>query len=208
MKLNENIYNFRKEKGLSQEVLAEKVNVSRQTISNWELGETTPNPKQLISLSKAFNTSIDILVGNAIENNDKKVDARIFTICGTSMNFIGLIIAIMIWIEEQSSTAVAIGLILMAIGCMIFAIGQIVGNNKKNTLIYYFLINIWVLILIPYSYLFNILDGITNGFSWQLTPILQFGNSYFNYALGWLIYIGICSFVDIMLFSKLKNKKN
>ena len=35
MKLNENIYNFRKEKGLSQEALAEKVNVSRQTISNW-----------------------------------------------------------------------------------------------------------------------------------------------------------------------------
>lgn len=209
MKLNENIYNFRKERGLSQEALAEKVNVSRQTISNWELGETTPNPEQLISLSKAFNMSIDILVGNNIENsNNEKPDARIFTICGTSMNVIGIIVAIMIWIEEQTSTAIAIGFILMAIGCMIFAIGQIVGKNKNNTLIYYFLINIWVLILIPYSCLFNVLDGLTNGFSWQLAPIPQFGSSYFNYALGWLIYIGICSAVDIMLFIKLKNKKN
>ena len=38
MKLNQNIYNARKEKGMTQEQLAEQINVSRQTISNWELG--------------------------------------------------------------------------------------------------------------------------------------------------------------------------
>lgn len=38
-----------------------------QTISNWELGETSPNPEQLILLSKTFNKSIDELVGNEIE---------------------------------------------------------------------------------------------------------------------------------------------
>ncbi len=40
------------------------MNVTRQTISNWELGETSPNPEQLILLSKAFDKSIDELVGN------------------------------------------------------------------------------------------------------------------------------------------------
>ena len=45
--LGENIYNLRKENKLSQEQLAEKINVTRQTISNWELGETSPNPEQL-----------------------------------------------------------------------------------------------------------------------------------------------------------------
>lgn len=40
MELGKNIYTLRKEKGFSQEKLAEKVNVTRQTISNWELGET------------------------------------------------------------------------------------------------------------------------------------------------------------------------
>lgn len=64
MELNQNIYRLRKEKGLSQEKLAEKINVSRQTISNWELGETSPNPEQLILLSKVFQKSIDELVGN------------------------------------------------------------------------------------------------------------------------------------------------
>lgn len=48
MQLGNNIQTLRKKKGLSQEKLAEKINVTRQTISNWELGETAPNPEQLI----------------------------------------------------------------------------------------------------------------------------------------------------------------
>ena len=44
MQLGNNIQTLRKRKGLSQEKLAEKINVTRQTISNWELGETAPNP--------------------------------------------------------------------------------------------------------------------------------------------------------------------
>ena len=52
MQLGNNIQTLRKRKGLSQEKLAEKINVTRQTISNWELGETAPNPEQLILLSK------------------------------------------------------------------------------------------------------------------------------------------------------------
>lgn len=72
MQLGNNIYNLRKEKGLSQEKLAEKVNVTRQTISNWELGETSPNPEQLILLSKALSKSIDDLVGNEIEQPKSK----------------------------------------------------------------------------------------------------------------------------------------
>ncbi len=67
MQLGNNIYTLRKEKGLSQEKLAEKINVTRQTISNWELGETSPNPEQLILLSKELNKSIDELVGNEME---------------------------------------------------------------------------------------------------------------------------------------------
>ena len=72
MQLGNNIYNLRKEKGLSQEKLAEKINVTRQTISNWELGETYPNPEQLILLSKELNQSIDKLVGNDVETLDHK----------------------------------------------------------------------------------------------------------------------------------------
>ena len=67
MKLGDNIFKLRKESKLSQEQLAEKINVTRQTISNWELGETSPNPEQLKLLSKALNVSIDELLNNDIK---------------------------------------------------------------------------------------------------------------------------------------------
>ncbi|MBQ6285070.1 MAG: helix-turn-helix transcriptional regulator [Bacilli bacterium] len=68
MKLGDNILKLRKKKGLSQEQLGEKIDVTRQTISNWELGETFPNPEQLKLLSKELNVSIDELLDNDIQN--------------------------------------------------------------------------------------------------------------------------------------------
>ena len=67
MKLGDNILKLRKDCKLSQEQLAEKIDVTRQTISNWELGETSPNPEQLKLLSKALKVSIDELLNNDIK---------------------------------------------------------------------------------------------------------------------------------------------
>lgn len=67
MNLGENILKLRKSSGLSQEVLAERIGVTRQTISNWELGETSPNPEQLKLLSKTLNVSIDELLDNDVK---------------------------------------------------------------------------------------------------------------------------------------------
>lgn len=68
MSLGDKILELRKKKGLSQEQLGEKVNVTRQTISNWELGETTPNPEQLKLLSNTLGISIDELLDNNVNN--------------------------------------------------------------------------------------------------------------------------------------------
>ena len=68
MSLGEKILKLRKQKGLSQEELGDKIKVTRQTISNWELNETSPNPEQLKSLSKELNVSIDELLDNDINN--------------------------------------------------------------------------------------------------------------------------------------------
>lgn len=66
MGLGNNILKLRKKLQLSQEKLGELVGVTRQTISNWELNETVPDAKQLISLSKILQVSIDALVDNDI----------------------------------------------------------------------------------------------------------------------------------------------
>ena len=66
--LGNNILELRKKLGLSQEELSEKVGVTRQTISNWELNETQPNPEQLKLLSKTLNVSVDELLDNDIKS--------------------------------------------------------------------------------------------------------------------------------------------
>ncbi len=68
MSLGEKLANLRKRDKLSQEELAEKVGVARQTISKWELGETAPDIKQAQELSKIFRISLDELVGNDLSN--------------------------------------------------------------------------------------------------------------------------------------------
>ena len=68
MKLGDKILELRKKNRFSQEDLGEKIGVTRQTISNWELGETAPNPEQLKLLSKYLNVSIDELLDNDIHN--------------------------------------------------------------------------------------------------------------------------------------------
>ena len=67
MEIGKKIMELRKKKGLSQEQLADKVGVARQTISKWELGETSPDLKQAKELSKIFNISLDELVDNDIK---------------------------------------------------------------------------------------------------------------------------------------------
>ena len=68
MEIGEKIQNLRKNMELSQEQLAEKVGVARQTISKWELGETSPDLEQAKELSKIFNVSLDDLINNDIKN--------------------------------------------------------------------------------------------------------------------------------------------
>lgn len=73
--LKENIKSLRKSKGLSQEELAIKLNVVRQTISKWEQGLSVPDAEMLISISELFETPVNTLFGENIsekEVNDLK----------------------------------------------------------------------------------------------------------------------------------------
>lgn len=72
MSFSKKLQNLRKEKGLSQEKLAEIVGVSRQAISKWELGQSYPEMDKLIILSDIFGVSIDSLIkDNELSTNIK-----------------------------------------------------------------------------------------------------------------------------------------
>lgn len=72
--LNENLKVIRKAKGLSQEELAVKVNVVRQTISKWEQGVSVPDSDLLIALSEALETSVSTLLGETVTEAESKPD--------------------------------------------------------------------------------------------------------------------------------------
>lgn len=64
MEFGKKLASLRKVHHLSQEELGSELDVTRQTISNWELGVSLPNPEQLKRLSKLFQISIDELLDN------------------------------------------------------------------------------------------------------------------------------------------------
>ena len=70
--LNENMKAIRKSKGLSQQELAIKLNVVRQTISKWEQGLSVPDSDMLISISEVLETPVSVLLGETVAEN--KVD--------------------------------------------------------------------------------------------------------------------------------------
>lgn len=77
--LSEKLYELRKNRGLSQEQLAEKLNVSRQAVSKWESGTAFPETEKLIIISNYFGVSVDYLLKDVERDNpisaagDKKV---------------------------------------------------------------------------------------------------------------------------------------
>ncbi len=69
MNFAEKLLTLRTQSGYSQEVLAEKLNVSRQAVSKWETGPTLPETDKLIAISELFNVSIDSLLIDSINLN-------------------------------------------------------------------------------------------------------------------------------------------
>ena len=69
--LSQKLYELRKKNQLSQEAFADKLGVSRQAVSKWELGESLPDTDNLITIAKLFGVSLDELVGNTV--NQSKV---------------------------------------------------------------------------------------------------------------------------------------
>lgn len=76
MELNERLYELRKNNNWSQEELAEKLDVSRQTISKWESDKAIPELEKLIKLSEIYNITLDELVKGEVSENILKEDSN------------------------------------------------------------------------------------------------------------------------------------
>ena len=112
MKFSEKIINIRKEKNLTQEELAELLNVSRQTVSNWETNKCYPDIETFILISDKFKISLDVLLKEdkeMIKKLNKKISKEtiiIYCILFLTIIFLGGIIGYGVWDKYKTDQAI------------------------------------------------------------------------------------------------------
>lgn len=198
MSLNEELgrrlQQLRKAKGFSQEELADRVGVSRQAVSKWEGGQTAPDLERLLALSKQLDGTTDyLLTGQHPAAREQGPDAALFSVVATGSTVAGLLAAAMLWYEKQTAIATAIGLLLMVMGCVVYAIGMTMGEpaSRPRAKRRFWAVNLWLLPFIPLSLLYNNLMG---GFASAPYPIPV--NSLVAYGLFWVVYLGGCGALE------------
>ena len=141
MKINEKIYLLRKKHNLSQEELANKLNVSRQTVSKWETGESCPDFDKIVPLCEIFEISTEELIRDKkIEINDEKdekVDVKKAVMISISifLYFISIISLIIGEVYFNLNEGLLVGIFLficgIATGLIVFAC-MTSPSKKKN----------------------------------------------------------------------------
>lgn len=208
MNIADRIQQLRKSRGISQEQLADSIGVSRQAVSKWESAQSVPDIEKIILLSDYFETTTDFLLKGTAPTREpeKRGNAMMFALIGTLLNAIGLIAAIIIWIEQQRAYAVGLGLAVMLIGTGIFLTGQFLDTRDRQKAKRFFLLpDVWILLFIPMAWCYNTLMGLKGGgFSWQIAPIPVLMHSFKAFVLYWILYIAICSAIDILMAKRIK----
>ena len=96
MELGKQIKRYRMEAKLSQEELADKVFVSRQTISNWENDKNYPDIKSLVLMSEVFHVSLDILIKGDLERMKKEIDKQEYAEFQKNSNIFSILFVVLL----------------------------------------------------------------------------------------------------------------
>ncbi len=131
--LSENIKNLRKEKGMSQEELAAKLNVVRQTVSKWEQNLSVPDSEMLIKIAEVFEVPVSQLLGETVDVKDTK--SELAEISQKLENLNSFIAEKYARRRRICLTVVAVCLIILAVILMIFGfiISQRISFSPSST---------------------------------------------------------------------------
>ena len=203
MNLNDKLLNLRKKYGMSQEEVANKLNVSRQTISKWETGESKPDIDKIMPICELYKITPDeLLTGNRSNTepitNNKKKNAFVISI-SVLIYFIAVV-----WIIITDSTdvineniAAGIFLLLCAIPTCILIYHFVSNDNNEKQIIniedqkYKKIDNILSIITLI---IYLLISFITS--CWHITWII------------WIVYVIVCEIVHTVLDMKEGNKND
>jgi len=134
MELGKQIKKYRNELGLSQDALAEKIYVSRQTISNWENDKNYPDVNSLVLLSEVFKVSIDNLIKGDVEIMKEQVNAedkREFEKLSQVFGILFLLVVVSPIPLAHFLNFIGIGIWLVLVG-VAFYVAIVVEKKKKQ----------------------------------------------------------------------------
>lgn len=139
MNFGEKLQALRKSRGMSQEQLAERLEVSRQSVSKWELGESVPELDKVVTLSELFGVTTDYLLKEgeqpqpvfpAAREDRRKTIGQVQYVCSVGIMAIGLFAAFAEWYETQSDPAIWLGLSLQMGGIVWYFAGKLICRQE------------------------------------------------------------------------------
>ena len=191
MLLGEKLKKLRKDRGLSQEQLADQLNVSRQAISKWELGESIPDTENLILLSKFYGVSIDYLLLNELnissELETKRSPSLPIFIFGMSALIIGLILSIVLWCTYQSILMASIGLIIQIISVTVVLIKQSELSSQLQRL--FLMSSVWMIFPFICFYIGSLMMN--------FYPVSR--SAMLDFIVEFIFYLVVCTGITVTL---------
>ncbi|MBE6039260.1 MAG: helix-turn-helix transcriptional regulator [Anaerofustis stercorihominis] len=202
MNISEKLLTLRKEYGYSQEELAEKLNVSRQAISRWEMGSALPDTLNIIAITKLYGVSADYLLNDEYETEDDMPLVKSTTeratknsllqtsyILSLAINAISLLIGFVGYFISKSTAVVLIGIVLSIVGiaCFEASLVKYCDSDRNMYRKKFYDISVWLVSFVPVC--------VFDGYFPVLGLLLEDGITYtaVSYFLGTLVtYIITC----------------
>ncbi len=133
--LSENIKNLRKEKGMSQEELALRLNVVRQTVSKWEQNLSVPDSEMLVKIAEIFEVPVSRLLGETVEESDTKTELEKISQKLENLNSLMAernMRSRRMWLTVIAVCAIIIAAVMLAFS-VIFIIGMIISLSPSSS---------------------------------------------------------------------------
>lgn len=135
------IQQLRREHGLSQEQLAEKLNVSRQAVSKWESAQAQPELDKILALSELFCVTTDYLLKGSrgtppeagpapARRPDAAFASRVLYLAALFFLGVGLVCALAAWHEKQTADCIAGGMVVQGIGVVCYGVGRMLSPAR------------------------------------------------------------------------------
>ena len=191
MLLGEKLRRLRIARQLSQEQLADKLQVSRQAISKWELGGSMPDTENLILLSKFYGVSIDYLLLNELnissELETKRSRSFPIFIFGMGGLIIGLTLSIVLWCTYQSILMVSIGLIIQIISVTVVLIKQSELLSQLQRL--FLMLSVWMIFPFICFYIGSLMMN--------FYPVSR--SAMLDFIVEFIFYLVVCTGITVTL---------